>query len=616
MLSTGALATDPDFTLDAAQLAQRRAESARRVQAVQVPLIRAVGFAILCFIALVQQWRSGTAPTQSQFALLVAINAAYAISSWLLLSLYRGRTGLTELSLVFLHLDLLVWLANLHLLEQGNLFFAYFLLVRVADQVGMSFRRALYFNHVVLFGYLGYSAWMLFSEPATATWNDRVGIAATMYLLGLYLALTGLVSERLRNRTRQAMRAARQLVDSLEQQKHALEVQTRELEQARRQAEQASLAKSQFLATISHEIRTPLNGILGTTELLLATPLARLQQHYVQTAHRSGAALLALIDDVLDLARIEGNQITLQTSSVDLRALATEAVDLMVATVSDKPIKLSCVCPPNLPERMECDPIRLRQVLVNLLHNAVKFTERGRVVLELKILRDFPDAMRLRFEVHDTGIGLAGDKIDSVFDAFTQADSSSTRRHGGVGLGLAIVRELAELMGGQVGVASQLGEGSVFWFELSLKRAALAPFAPAPDSAARNVSARVLLAEDDMVNQMIAEQMLKKIGCIVDVVSDGQAACVAAARTHYDLIFMDCHMPVMDGYEAARRIRAEEPAHSSRTPIVALTADTLVGDRELCIESGMDDFMTKPVGSAALAATVRRWTGPGSQAPR
>jgi CheY-like chemotaxis protein len=313
---------------------------------------------------------------------------------------------------------------------------------------------------------------------------------------------------------------------------------------------------------------------------------------------------------VLDLSRIEASKLIIHTTNIDLRALVTEAVDLMAATARDKPVALSCTFPPQLPKRVECDPMRLRQILVNLLHNGVKFTERGRVGLEIKLLGEHGDRVRLRFEVEDTGIGLAEEQFDSVFDAFTQADASSTRRHGGSGLGLAIVRELVQLMGGRVGVESRLGQGANFWFELELRKAAEPLPAPEPGiDDTHTLQAHVLLAEDDMVNKMVVEEMLKALGCVVDVVSDGDAARVAAARNRYDLIFMDCHMPVMDGFEATRRIREDEEGMDAHTPIVALTADALAGDRERCIASGMDDYMTKPVKSALLAAAVQRWTG-------
>jgi CheY-like chemotaxis protein len=338
-----------------------------------------------------------------------------------------------------------------------------------------------------------------------------------------------------------------------------------------------------------------------------------------------------LIDDVLDLSRIEASKLTLHTTSFDLRALVHEAVDLMATTARGKPVALSSTISWRLPARVEGDPLRLRQVLVNLLHNAVKFTERGRIVLDVSVLGETEQAVQLRFEVRDTGIGIAEDQFDSVFDAFTQVDSSSTRRHGGTGLGLAIVKELAELMGGRVGVDSRIDHGSTFWLELGLKRVAdpvPAPAAaatavvvapardvePATDAAATGddgvPSAHVLLVEDDAVNQMVLSAMLEQLGCRVDVVDDGEAACGAAARTRYDMVFMDCHMPLMDGFEAARRIRDDEArGDGTHTPIVALTALALAGDRERCLSSGMDDYMTKPVRAAQLAAAVQRWAG-------
>jgi signal transduction histidine kinase/ActR/RegA family two-component response regulator len=601
---------DANFTLDAAQLAQRRAERARRLYTLQVPVLRGIGFVILCALLLLQGGPADTARGPVTLPALLVANLAYALGAWVLLRAGHGRSGRLDLPLLLFHLDVLMWLANLAWLEQGNLFFAYFLLVRVVDQVGFGFRRALYFVHVVTLAYLGYALWASALAAPLAGWPQRLGIAASMYLIGLYLAATGLVTARLRDRLRQALHAARSLVEELNQKAAALQAQASELEAARRQADEANLAKSQFLAVTSHEIRTPMNGILGTAELLMETELTPTQKRYVQTAHRSASALLALINDVLDLSRIENGKLRLNPSDIDLRELVVEAVELVAVTARDRPIELRCAVSPRLPQRVHADPLRLRQLLVNLLHNAAKFTERGSVSLDVDVLAEDAAALTLRVAVTDTGIGIAPDQLDTVFEAFEQVDASSTRRHGGSGLGLAIVKDLAALMGGRVGVESEPGVGSCFWAELVFARAAAAP--EPPQAVAHDDEARpcVLVVEDDTVNQMIVEDMLKVLGCEVQVVDSGALAVQAAGGESLDLVFMDCHMPLMDGYEATRRIRRAETAQGRRRlPIVALTADTLQADRERCLEAGMDDFLSKPVSRTQLAATISRWTG-------
>ncbi len=604
---------DSGFTLDAAELAARKAAHLRRLHAGQIPVIRAAGFVILSAIAALQALRADGAFLQPALAVLVGVNLGYAVLAWIVLRVGHGRAGRLDLSLVLFHADLLVWLFNLYHVEPANLFFAYFLLVRVADQVGFGFRRALYFNHVVVVVYLVYSAWITAHDPARAPWIDRLGLAATMYLLGLYLATSGIVIERLRQRMGAAVRSGRALVESLAAKTRALEAQAVQLEQARIDAERANLAKSQFLAVIGHEIRTPMNAILGTTELLLGHGLAPEQRRLATIAYRSGTALLGLIDDLLDLSRIDARKLALRTASVDLRLLAAEAVDLLAIAARDKPVVLRWHADARVPERVVADPVRLRQVLVNLLHNAVKFTDRGNVTLDIIVVERIGNSVRLRVAVHDSGIGIAPDQLDAVFDAFTQVDSSSTRRHGGSGLGLAIVRQLVELLGGTVGVDSRPGEGSTFRVDLALPvadHATPAAAEPAPVSDAEPTpTARVLLAEDDPVNQLVIEGLLARLGSDVHVVADGAAAERAAARERFALILMDLHMPGTDGYEATRRIRVAERASGAYTPIIALTADALASDRDRCIAAGMDDYVTKPVSGAALAAVLARWAG-------
>jgi signal transduction histidine kinase len=604
--------SDIDFTLDPAALAERRAASARRQNTVQIPALRMAGFAILCAIAAHQDLRDGGPFPSAALGALIAFNLGYAALAWLALRRGYRPDAKLDLSLVLMHLDVGIWLVNLHYLEASSLFFAYFLLVRVVDQVGFGFRRALYFAHVVSLAYLGYGVGSALVEPGVATLAERLGMAAILYLLGWYFAATGLVTERLRNRNRQAIRAARVLVERLEQKAAALEAQKLELDAARRQAEQASRAKSEFLAVTSHEIRTPMNGILGAVDLLVGTALTPAQQRYVRVAHDSAAALLRLIDDVLDVSRIEAGKFTLTPAVVDLRALIAEALELAAVVVRDKPVRIVSEVSPRLDGPVVADPLRLRQLIVNLLHNAAKFTERGTIELTASVRGETGATLQVRLSVRDTGVGIAPEQLASIFEPFTQADASSTRRHGGSGLGLAIVAELVALMQGQVRVESRPGAGSHFWVDLPLQRAPEPEAPPAPAAGGDDddeTPVSVLVAEDNPVNQLVVVEMLKALGCVVDVVDDGHAAQRAVLQRRYAIIFMDCHMPRVDGFEATRMIRERERRSGGHVVIVALTADSLATDRERCLAAGMDDFLTKPASSSQLSATIERWTG-------
>ena len=380
-----------------------------------------------------------------------------------------------------------------------------------------------------------------------------------------------------------------------------------ELREAKAAAESASRTKSEFLASMSHEIRTPMNAIMGVADLLAKTSLSPEQDKYVQIFRRAGDNLLNLINDILDLSKVEASQIELERTGFSLNDHLEKVIEMVAARAQEKGLALVCEIAPNVSTELVGDPTRLRQVLLNLLGNAVKFTESGEV--SLRVTRE-ADTTTLRFTVSDTGIGIPGAKLAQVFERFTQADSSTTRRFGGSGLGLTISKRLVELMGGRIWVESELGKGSVFAFAVPLEVRALAnrsaavlvgtgpePLLPA---------LRVLLVEDSSDNRTITVAYLKDTPYRVEFAENGALAYETFIAGHYDLVLMDRQMPVMDGLTATRAIRAWEQANQRPpTPIIALTASALKGDRETCLAAGCTAFLTKPIKQDALLQAIK-----------
>ena len=586
--------------IDFAAKEQEKLQRSLQLNLSRIPELRLPAAILLVVtIFIYNQWAGVPRSNGGLIGFTVAI-LIYGVATWLLLGRFNQPDRRPSFGVTFSALDVVFVAWAMHLTGGEASWLILLLPLRTADQASSGFKRSLFFAHWTTFAYLGLLLWIQLVDGRAISWPTEVVKLLLIYGVNLYLAFSARLIDQRRRMTLDWVSLSKNLIQEMQN-------QATELEAARAKAQAASRAKSHFLANMSHELRTPMNAVMGLADLMALHRLDKTQRRRVNLLRESAIDLQEVIENLLDFSRIEAEELTLEFADCDLREVIRGVLKRLGPRAESKGLNLETRVDSNLSPHLRMDPLRVRQVLMHLVDNAIKFTEEGHVAVRVRSREDGPGTVSLHFQIEDTGIGIPQQEIRRLFEPFSQLDDSLTREQGGTGLGLPICRRLVEMMDGEIGVRSRLGRGSTFWFKLPAQVLSVGTYTKLPVNDTVDVErARVLVVEDNPVNQEVIGSMLKGMGFDVAQANHGAEALEMLSERRYDIVLMDCQMPTMDGYRATEEIRRRE-GDGRHIPIVAVTAHAMEGDRERCLAAGMDDYLAKPLNFENLSQTLSRW---------